>query len=65
MKYEEFKESIRTELKRNPEGRTWKELKESLSLPYSRPCPTWTKELEKDISLRRDEKKGRELVWKV
>jgi len=65
MKYTEFRDSIRNELERNPAGRTWKEIKVSLDLPYQRPCPTWVAELEKNIGLDRSEKKGRELLWRL
>ena len=65
MKYTEFRDAIKSALERNPEGKTWKELRASLSLPYSRPCPVWTKQLEKEISLKRDRRQGRELVWRI
>jgi len=65
MKYKEFRDSIRNDLRRNPEGKTWAELIESLKLPYSRPCPTWLAEMEKDIGLDRKEKKGRAQLWKL
>jgi hypothetical protein len=65
MKYTEFRDSIRDELRRNPSGKTWKELKSSLDLPYSRPCPNWIRRLEQQIGLERSEKRGNALVWKV
>jgi hypothetical protein len=65
MKYTEFKDSIREELKRNPSGLTWRELKGTLALPYERPCSEWTSRLEKEIGLVRREKKGNALIWRL
>ena len=60
-----YRDSIEAELRRNPRGLTWKELQDSLGLPYTRPCPTWVARLEKEISLSREGKKGRALLWKL
>lgn len=49
MRYVEFRDLILKELKKHPEGFTWKELRDRLNLPYKRPCPEWTKRLEKEI----------------
>lgn len=65
MKYIEFRDSIQLELKANPSGKTWKELKQTLSLPYYQPCPEWIAQLELEIGLQRKEKKGNALIWKV
>ena len=65
MKYTEFRDSIERELRQTPSGRTWKELRDCLDLPYTRPCPTWVAGLEKEIGLRRTKRKGRELLWQV
>jgi hypothetical protein len=65
MRYVDFRDRIRRELKRKPSGLTWMELRERLDLPYERPCPTWTKQLENEIDLRRAKGKGRALVWTI
>ena len=63
MKYTEFRDVTATELKAHPVGKTWKELKQSLNLPYQQPCPEWICRLELEINLERAEKRGNALVW--
>lgn len=65
MRYTEFRDLIQSELRRHPAGLTWVELKTRLRLPYDRPCPTWTRQLEEEIGLRRVPGKGRAKVWGV
>jgi hypothetical protein len=65
MTYSAFKSAIATELKRHRTGRTWKDLKSRLKLPYARPCPEWTRKLETEIGLVREKGEGRALVWRV
>jgi hypothetical protein len=65
MRYTEYRDSIRRELARSAAGRTWAELQSKLELPYARPCPTWTKQLEQEIGLVRVKGSGRALVWKL
>ena len=65
MRYIEFKDSISSELRRNPSGLTWMELKERLSLPYDRPCQSWIERMEEEPGLLRVKGKSRSLVWKV
>jgi len=65
MRYIEFRDAIQAELRRTPAGLTWAELKARLKLPYDRPCPTWTKQLERDIDLIRKPGSGRAHVWKI
>lgn len=65
MKYVDYRDSIRDELRRNTAGMTWSELQGRLALPYDRPCPTWTRLLETDIGLVRTKGAGRALVWKL
>ena len=65
MTYADFRDSIANELRRTPAGLTWAQLQDRLSLPYARPCPTWTKQLEHDIGLTRVKGESRALVWKV
>jgi|HubBroStandDraft_4_1064222.scaffolds.fasta_scaffold789750_2 hypothetical protein len=65
MRYVEFRDSIRGELARHPAGLTWAELQSRLDLPYDRPCPNWTKCLEREIGLKRLKGEERALIWKV
>jgi hypothetical protein len=65
MRYVEFRDAIKEELEKNPQGLTWVELKENLSLPYKQPCQTWIGQLEEDIGLFRVKGSQRALVWKV
>ena len=65
MTYILFKNLIQTDLRKRATGKTWKELKSDLALPYDRPCPEWTKKLEHEIGLTRQKGTGRELVWTI
>lgn len=65
MRYAEFRDTIRKELRQCKAGLTWSELKERLDLPYERPCPTWVKRLEQEIGLLRVSGQGRSYIWKV
>ncbi len=65
MRYIEFKEAIGEALRRNTDGLTWAELRERLERQYKRPCPTWTRNLEREIGLSRKKGSGRALVWRV
>lgn len=65
MRYIDFRDAIHEALGRNHRGMTWRELKASLSLPYSRPCPDWTRRLETEIGLRRTRKRGNALIWEI
>ncbi len=65
MTYLEFKKSIGAKLQKKTSGLTWNELRSTLDLPYGRPCPEWTRRLEKEIGLRRVRGTGRALVWRV
>jgi hypothetical protein len=65
MRYTEFRDRIRRRLQREPTGLTWAELRDDLDLPYTRPCPSWTAQLEREIGLTRTSRRGRALVWKV
>ena len=65
MRYTEYRDAIRTALRRNGRGMTWPELRAGLRLPYERPCPAWTQRLEEEIGLCRVKGEGRGLVWKI
>jgi hypothetical protein len=65
MRYDEFKAAIHQHLKRNRHGATWLELRETLALPYDRPCPEWTHRLETEIGLIRRKGTSRALVWEL
>jgi hypothetical protein len=65
MRYVDFRDIIQKELRKNPTGLTWAELKERLDLPYDRPCPNWVECMEREIGLLRVKGSGRAYVWKV
>lgn len=65
MRYVDFRDAIRDELRRNPAGLTWAELKDRLDLPYERPCPTWVSRMEQEVGLSRAKGSGRAYAWKV
>ena len=65
MRFSEFRERIVSDLKGEPEGLTWKELKRRNGLPYDRPCPEWTKTLENESGVVRKRRRGRELLWEI
>ena len=66
MRYADFRDTIRYLLRRHRAGLTWAQLRDHLGLPYERPCPTWTKQLEREIHLSRDRgAAGRALVWSI
>ena len=63
MSYIEFKTTIQRHLATHSGGATWNELRDTLQLPYDRPCPEWTRRLEKEIGLVRHKGGGRSLRW--
>ncbi len=65
MRYVEFKAAIERHLRENRGGATWVDLRDTLALPYDRPCPEWTARLEKEIGLVRRKSSGRALVWQL
>ena len=65
MRYVDFKDAIRDELRKNPSGLTWAELQENLDLPCKRPCPTWVRRMEEEIGLARTRGPGRAFLWKL
>jgi len=65
MRYTDYRDRIQQELSHSASGLTWAELQAKLALPYDRPCPTWTKQLEQEIGLVRVKGAGRALVWKL
>jgi hypothetical protein len=65
MRYVDFRDSICQELRRNPRGLTWPELRDRLSLPYRSPCGEWVKRMEDENGLTRSPGPGRAYVWCV
>jgi hypothetical protein len=63
MRFSEFRSAILHELRRQPEGLTWNQLRDQLALPYERPCPTWVARLEREEGLARLRREGPALVW--
>lgn len=53
MTYEEFRDAIKKELKANPNGLTWTQIKKKLRLPQKVPNNKWVHQMEKDIGLLR------------
>ena len=66
MRYVEYRDAIERALRGSAAGMTWAQLRQRLRLPYDRPCPAWTRQLEQDIGLTRSNSDGggRALVWK-
>jgi bifunctional DNA-binding transcriptional regulator/antitoxin component of YhaV-PrlF toxin-antitoxin module len=64
MPYEEFRDVIKKELKQNPSGLTWTEIRQNLKLPQTVPNNKWVRQMEKDISLLRV-KEPRGTVWRL
>jgi len=65
MNYVEFKNIIEAALRKKSSGATWHELRAAHDLPYDRPCPEWTRRLEKEIGLIRRKGNGRSLIWSI
>ena len=65
MRYVEFREGIEKALRRSPTGLTWAELKQRLNLPYDRPCPTWVRQMGREVGLSRSKGPGRAYVWRL
>jgi hypothetical protein len=61
MRYVDFRDIIQKELRKNPAGLTWAELRERLDLPYERPCPTWVRRMEQEVGLSRAKGSGARL----
>ena len=65
MTYIEFRKLIHNALQIIPNGLTWRELKDTLNLPYKIPCQTWIYQLEDEIQLVRTKGKGKAYIWKI
>ena len=65
MTYTAFKTAIHAKLIQEPDGLSWKALRDSLELPYERPCPEWVKRLEKEIGLTRFKGNGHAYLWRL
>ena len=64
MTYEEFRNAIKSELERNPDGLTWTEIRARLKLPQKVPNNKWVRKMETDIGLVRM-KDLRGIIWRV
>lgn len=63
MAYEEFKQIIKDELEKTPDGLTWTQIRERRPELYQRfPANQWVRQMEKDIGLVREKVKGR-VYW--
>lgn len=63
MTYEEFKDIIKEELEKTPDGLTWTQIRERRPELYQRfPANQWVRQMEKDIGLIREKIKGR-VYW--
>lgn len=65
MRYVDFRDAIKSELRRVPAGLTWADLKQRLQLPYDSPCPEWVNRMEQEIGLSRQRVSGRAFTWRV
>ena len=65
MRYVDFRASILRELRRQPKGLTWRELRDRLDLPYRTPCSEWVQRMEMEDGLTRTPGDGRAYVWRV
>lgn len=63
MTYEEFKQIIKDELEKTPDGLTWTQIRERRPELYQRfPANQWVRQMEKDIGLVREKVKGK-VYW--
>jgi hypothetical protein len=65
VRYIDFRDVIEQELRRNPAGLTWTDLKRRLDLPYDRPCPAWVEQMSREVGLSRAKGAGRAHLWTV
>lgn len=64
MSYEEFKDIIKKELKSEPKGLTWMEIRKRGGLKQKIPNNKWVRMLDKDIGLIRKRIKGK-TIWRL
>lgn len=65
MTYEEFRQIIKEELEKTPEGLSWGQIRERRPELYQRwPANQWVRKLEEDIGLLR-EKMRDTVIWKL
>ena len=63
--YEEFKQIIKDELEKAPDGLTWTQIRERRPELYQRfPANQWVRQMEKDIGLVREKVKGK-VYWRL
>ena len=65
MTYIEFRKLIHNALQIIPNGLTWRELKDTLNLPYKIPCQTWIYQLEDEIQLVRTKGRSSAYIWEI
>ncbi|MEO0475170.1 MAG: hypothetical protein AAF085_04245 [Planctomycetota bacterium] len=65
MTYTAFRDTIRSALAEHQAGLTWAQLRDEYDLPYERACPTWTRQLEEEIGLKREKGVGRAMIWRL
>lgn len=65
MSYEEFRDTIREELKAANDGLTWTELRTASGLPQMFPNNQWVRRLEADIGLQRTREKQGIIRWRM
>jgi hypothetical protein len=63
MSYEKFKQIIKEELKKSPDGLTWTQIRERRPEIYQKfPANQWVAQMEKDIGLVRSKRAGK-TIW--
>jgi DNA-directed RNA polymerase subunit RPC12/RpoP len=65
MAYEEFRDKIKTTLKKADQPLTWTEVRTTAGLPQARPNNQWVHRLERDIRLERERDKHGIIYWRL
>ncbi len=65
MAYEDFRGMVEQELRKNPEGLTWTQIKANLNLPQKVPNNKWVNRMEEDIGLTRVKRPNGTTIWKL
>jgi len=65
MTYEEFKQIVKEELEKAPDGLTWSQIRERRPELYQKfPANQWVRRMEKDIGLTRSTLAGK-TIWRL